>query len=352
MKDAFLIYFLLIIVFHPSCKGQEKSSISKEDIKKQSTDSELKNTPTDYDPYFTESKYITKLYGPQSITRNIIEDRNGNYWLASWEGIIKYDGENFTNYTNKEGSRRYHVFATLEDKLGNLWFGTIGAGVYLYNGKTFTNYTTEHGLAHDRIGCIYEDKKGNIWIGTEGGINKYDGKKFQKFIINGDKNNNDINSIIEDDKGKFWIGSRGKGFMFDGETFTSITHDDDTPFINVRSIIKDKKGKIWLGGNDGLWCYENNTFTNFTKEFVGYIYEDKMGNIWTCSTLDGNMRNWVLSRYDNYSLPLLNITSTQIEPNVGMLFGMIEDKHGDIWFGYLNGIGRYDGKSFEYFREK
>ncbi|WP_409456458.1 two-component regulator propeller domain-containing protein [Sphingobacterium sp.] len=51
------------------------------------------------------------------------------------------------------------------------------------------------------------------------------------------------------------------------------------PFKNVRSIIADKNGNIWLGGNDGLWSYDGITFTNYTRQFVGYIYEDKNGNI-------------------------------------------------------------------------
>ena len=355
MKKAFQLCFLfLILISHPSCKGQDKPATSKEKIKKQTSESKIKNTPKDFDPYFTETNYISRSYGPENITRNIIEDKNGDYWLASWEGIIKFDGKNFTNYTNKNGLRRYRVFAALEDKFGNLWFGTIGAGVYFYDGKTFTNFTTKDGLASDKIGCIYEDKKGKIWIGTMGGINIYNGETFEKFIIDGEKDNNDINSIIEDDKGNFWIGTRGEAFKFDEKKFTSITYMNGTPFTNVRSIIKDKKGKIWLGGNDGLWCFHNKTFTNFTKKFVGYIYEDRIGNIWTSSSADdnGNAHNWALYQYDNYALSLGIVSPTKIEPNVGMLFGIIEDSKGDIWFGSVEGIGRYDGESFDFFRKK
>lgn len=63
----------------------------------------------------------------------------------------------------------------------------------------------------------------------------------------------------------------------------NITKKDGKPFTNIRSIIKDKKGNIWLGGSEGLWRYDGNTFTNFTRKFVGYVYEDTKGNIWTSS---------------------------------------------------------------------
>jgi len=176
-------------------KGQEKPS-SKKVLKEQNKNNDFKKPPSDYDPYFTETQTITKPFGPIGITRNMVQDKKGNYWLATWEGIMKYDRNVFTNYTNKDSLRRYHVFAVLEDRSDNLWFGTIGAGVYLYDGTTFTNYTTEDGLSYNGIGCIYEDKNNFIWLGTQNGLNRYDGKKFQKFIIDGGGNNNDINSII------------------------------------------------------------------------------------------------------------------------------------------------------------
>ena len=77
--------------------------------------------------------------------------------------------------------RRYHVFSLLEDRQGNIWFGTIGAGVYRYDGKTFTNFTTQHGLPDDKIGCFYEDRNGSLWIGTINGLSRYDGLTFTNY---------------------------------------------------------------------------------------------------------------------------------------------------------------------------
>ena len=360
MKKYIHVYSVLFLfVFIASCKGQNKTTQSKDIISQPET-----NLP-EIDPYFTESKAITTSYGPRSITRNIIQDRNGNYWFATWLGIIRYDGNSFTNFTNKEGLRRFRVFSILEDRKGNIWFGTIGAGVYRYDGKVFTNITTKEGLVNDRVGCILEDKKGNIWFGTMGGVSRYDGKSFRNFTTEDGLTNNDINSIIEDKTGRFWFGTRGDACFYDarlpdgqGKTFTKFTNKEGAPFVNVRSIIEDKKGNIWLGGNDGLWHYDpdkdRGSFTNFTTDFVGYIYQDKKGNIWTSSAANsnGNSNNWVLSRYDITLPPYEKVTATQIKAEEGMFFGIIEDKKGSIWFGTLDGVYRYDGKSFNYFKDK
>jgi ligand-binding sensor domain-containing protein len=176
---------------------------------------------------------------------------------------------------------------------------------------------------------------------------------------------NEVNSIIEGRTGKFWIATRGNTFVYDprlkdevgqGKTFTVLTNNGE-PFTNVRTMIEDKEGNIWLGGNDGLWRYDGSAFTNFTQKFVGYIIEDKKSNIWT-SSVSANDQDWALSRYDGKSLyksfllnsPVLKPTVTEIT-NKPMIFGIIEDAKGNIWFG-ADGVYRYDGNTITDFKGK
>lgn len=327
-----------------------------------------------------EAKDVSQ--GPNGIVRTIKQDRKANIWITSWEGVFKYDGKSFTNITSKVSSARF--FSVLEDRKGNLWFASIGSGVYRYDGKSFQNFTTRDGLANDRVTAIYEDKAGTVWFGTEGGASRYDGKSFRNLKMSEARPvtpadsvytgagsvhtqadsvhisvyqrplpkvhwmHNDVNSIIEDNTGKLWFGTRGNAAVYDGKTFSTITNKDGKPFTNVRSIIKDKKGNIWLGGFDGLWCYDGSTFTNFARNFVGHIYEDKNGNIWTSSE-SADARGWVLSRYDEKSLTDKKPTVTEIT-NKPMIFGILEDDKGRIWFGALDGVYRYDGKAVTGFK--
>lgn len=336
------------------------------------------------------TKGTSASQGPGSIVRTIKQDKKGNIWIASWEGVFKYNGKSFTNITQQVSSARF--FSILEDSKGNFWFTSVGSGVYYYNGKSFRNFTTADGLANDRVTSVYEDKSGTIWFGTEGGASRYDGKSlpngkagFQNFkmseatpVTESDsvyvgpkpvhaatdsvhissyqhalaKDNwihNDVNAIIEDKTGKLWFGTRGFATVYDGKTFTIITNKDGKPFTTVRSIIKDKKGNIWLGGADGLWRYDGKTFTNLTRNFVGYIYEDKKGNIWTSSE-KGNNQGWALSRYDEKSLLNTKPTVSEITTKP-MIFGILEANDGSIWFGDFDGVHRYDGKTITDFKK-
>jgi len=301
----------------------------------------------------SENRGVITSHGPKWITRNIIQDRKGNIWIAAFDGIFRYDGKSFTNITSKVSSARF--FSVLEDSKGNLWFGAIGSGVYCYDGISFTNFTTGDGLPDNRVSCIYEDKAGNIWFGTENGVGRYDGKSFRNYSLNGL-----VNAIIEDKTGKFWFATTGNTFVYDGKAFTVFTHDGK-PFKNVRSIIEDKKGNTWLGGSDGLWRYDGRTFTNFTQKSVSDIIEDKKGNIWTSSesadspawvsSETGNRQAWALTRYEGKSLSNIKPTVTEIA-NKGMIFGILADDQENIWFGAFDGVHRYDGKTITDFKGK
>jgi len=342
MKYVKLFALFLMTVFCSFCSAQNKTELP------------ISNTRP-------ESKYVITCHGPTKISRNIKQDRHGNIWIASWEGVFRYDGKSFFNITSKISSARF--FSVLEDRKGNLWFGSIGSGVYYYDGKSFRNFTTRDGLVNNEVTCIYEDKTGNIWFGVNGGASRYDGKSFRNYMMNRDsmmedrtgktfpdftRPPNEVNSIIEDKTGKLWFGTRGNTFVYDGNTFTVFTHNGK-PFSNVRTIIEDKKGNIWLSGADGLWRYDGSTFTNFTQKFVGYIIEDKKGNIWTSSESDHG-QDWALSRYDEKSLSDKKPIVTEIT-NKPMIFGILEDDKGNIWFG-ADGVYRYNGNTITDFKDK
>src|SRR5215217_2142640 len=79
--------------------------------------------------------------------------------------------------------RNGNVQCGLQDKAGNLWFGTTQNGLYKYDGKSFTQFLVANGLNSNSVYSLLEDKDGKIWIGTEAGVCLYDGKTFAKIQI-------------------------------------------------------------------------------------------------------------------------------------------------------------------------
>lgn len=110
------------------------------------------------------------------------------------------------------------------------------------------------------------------------------------------------------------------------------------PFTNVRSIIKTADGDLWWGGNDGLWRYDGHNFEQLGNRFVGYIYQDRSGNIWTSESDRSEVYDMTLYKYTFDPLPLKNVAAEVAWEGPGQVFGIIEDAKGDIWFGTERGV--------------
>ncbi|SFW68914.1 ligand-binding sensor domain-containing protein [Chitinophaga sancti] len=337
--------WFLILVFCISCGG---TNITNNPINK-------------FNP---ETKKSKASPAPNSMVRNIKQDRNGNILLASYKGVLLYDGKSFTNLTSEINSPSF--LNVLEDRKGLLWLATRDSGVYCYNGQSFQHFTTREGLASNAVAAIYEDKAGSIWFGTRGGASCFDGKSFRNFTTKEGLSNNGINAILEDKTGRIWFGTREEACYYDGGKFTIFKNKDGKAFNNVSAIIEDKKGNIWFGGTiinnrqgnkvfaeQGLWRYDGLSFTQVSQRGAASMFEDKQGNIWTSGAVNPNgVGSWKLSRYDQKTLYDKNPIATEIMSIDKMLCGIMEAGDGSIWFGSIKGVYRYDGKNItDFFAE-
>jgi ligand-binding sensor domain-containing protein len=346
MIKYFPVYTLFLMsVFHTSC-GQNQTNVPQDNISKgHHSESQLKENSAGN---LAVSLAATSKV-PVSMVRHVKQARNGDILIASYLGVFRYDGTSFTNLTSKISSPRFSSFwDVLEDRKGNLWFGTRDSGVYHYNGKSFQHFTTKDGLASNSAIHIYEDKTGNIWFGAS----RYDGKSFRNFTTKDGFPSNSIRLLLEDKTGKLWFGAQlDNMFVYDGKTFTVLKNKDGKAFNNVWSIIEDKKGSIWFGDVDGLWRYDGRFFTKVSQRGAYAIIEDKKGNIWTTGDVNPpGGRDWALSRYDQKSLYDKKPTVTEIMSGQPGLLGLLEANDGSIWFGSYDGVYRYDGKTITDFK--
>ena len=69
------------------------------------------------------------------------------------DGVARYDGDTLEYFSQYAGFGGAAVRGIVEDKEGNVWFGTSG-GLTKYDGVSFTNYTTKNGLVDNDICCF------------------------------------------------------------------------------------------------------------------------------------------------------------------------------------------------------
>ena len=341
LKTIFLACLVLLLNLASTTLGQKNQEPSTQEM--------------DVDPYFSESSGISSKTGPQVITRNVLQDSKGEFWLATWHGIMRYDGTTFTNVTNKEGLRRYRAFSLLEDHQKNIWLGTVGAGVYRYDGSTYTNFTSKDGLVDNSLVSMMQDSDKNIWFGARG-VTKYDGKTFTSFTKEDGFTSSDVNSISQAPDGSMWFGTRGALFHYDGKTFVNFTEKHGLNIPGYIPTLFDRKGRLWFSGENGLYHYDGQKVRHLFQHASYSLMEDSQGNIWFSG---GGLKGEkdikpgisILNRFDP-AVGLENILTAmeQIQlKDCGMIFGLTEDKDGNIWFGTGRGVGRINGDTVQYY---
>lgn len=315
---------------------------------------------TIFNEQHTQNQDAKKQQGYYSDNRiiDIVEDNKGQIWWASQgSGVLCYDGQSITHFTEKDGLIHNYIFEILVDDEGQLWFGsggqgTVGKGVSRYTPNPsedrnvslgiFTNYTKKDGLSDNRITGMTKDKSGNIWLATyASGINRYDGKAFTHYTLDEGLSFNSTLCILIDRKENIWVGTNGGGVSrFQPYSFRHFTEKQGLSKNWVHSIMEDGKGNIWMHTHiGGILKYNGKNFTHITEKegllqnTLTSIMEDSKGNLWFA------YRDKGVSKFDGKKF-----THYTLEQGLSFYFfwDLHEDKKGNIWVacGYEGGMTR------------
>jgi len=104
-------------------------------------------------------------------------DAQGVVWCGTWGGgLARFDGEQFRNYTTKDGLPSNHVFSLFIGKNQRLWIGTShGLAHFRAGGNGFEVLRTADGLFADNVFSMSTAQDGSLWVGSFGGVAKLTG---------------------------------------------------------------------------------------------------------------------------------------------------------------------------------
>ena len=205
---------------------------------------------------FTHTDSLRSLDNSSSYA--ICNDSKGRIWVATMEGLNRYDREN-------QNFRRIRSLGAMtidmdEDAQGRLWLSTQGEGIWCYHPDkdTWRQYRhsakDERSLADDQVNCTCVDDQGLLWVGTFGGLCRYDSGKdcFVRIPLN--VPNQNVMSIIED-HGALWLTTeRGIVKYVPDEGVQRFTLQDglvSEQFL-PNSGMKASDGRIYFGSTSGF----------------------------------------------------------------------------------------------------
>ena len=179
-----------------------------------------------FDIYTTEDGLLS------NTVMSICQDRAGNFWFGTDDGVTRYDDTNFQNYTERDGLSGDFVSAIYEDSRGRLWAINLRT-IIQFDGVGFQTIKSE--WPHSRLYSIYEDRSGNLWF-NGGGVTKYDGTCFQAFSTKDGLISNGVLSMTEDDEGNMWFGTNSG--------ITKHVPDKTPPRIAITKVIATKSIRL------------------------------------------------------------------------------------------------------------
>lgn len=258
---------------------------------------------------------------------------------------------NFTHISINEGLSQSTVFSIVQDLKGNMWFATYD-GLNKYDGYDFTVYRhsmadPENSLACDIVRTLLMDGDGRIWVGTQAGLSFYDEKKdrFMNFSVKPETGVS-VEDIIELPGKRLLVNGGNRLFLFDIGTleFSDGVLPDELDNLKV-SFIKRVGDAVYIGTvSQGIYVYEFGT--GKVSRFPFYESEAQVEDmlflsptkIWIATEGDGlyavNPRTGESRHYVHAAGGKGSLSSNYVR-------SLAVDTSGRVWVGTFNGLDIY-----------
>ena len=251
---------------------------------------------------------------PHNIVYSIKQDRNGFVWLATEDGLCKYDGYTFSSYR--------------------------------------PNKSNPNSLLDNLTKCSFTDKAGDLWIGTHSGISRFnpmiDGFEHYTLKVKSktDRTDLEINSIVDADQNKLFVGTTdGHILLMDKASKATeelFVYDSGSRIFKlyaISTLYYDRTGILWIGTyNQGLLKYDlkRKQLEHFTTEnglsthnYILSITEDSEKNIWF-----GTQSGLCIYLYKTKKVEKLSLHNNLPEEiRKGVIYSLLIDRNKNLWIG-------------------
>lgn len=277
---------------------------------------------------------------PQSSVNDIIQAKDGYIWIATFGGLVRFDGNSFTTFdrSNTDGIGSDRILHLYEDRTGAIWLSTE-RGFTVYEDQKFKTFSLKNVGAINAPQRVVEDLNGRIW-GLVDGVPYYINKDtlVKKNIL---INENLIEEALNDEKGAY-LAYHKKLLHTLNDSLVLIKNFENELKSEISEITEYPKnsGIVYIGtSRDGLYKYTDGKLFSykdkegFSSNFIKRLFVDRDSTFWV-TTYNG------VSRFNGINFEKFSPIETDYEINFTKIF---KDNEDNYWLGTL-GDGMFSAR--------
>ncbi len=295
---------------------------------------------------FYIKKYTVNDGLPASYIIRIYQDSYGFMWIATFNGLSRFDGKQFVNYGYESGLPNIIIDAIYEDKQHRLWLGTRG-GMAQMKGNRCVTYPVNDGQVINYISAFHEMKNGELWVFTNKGVYKFANDHWEKIKLYPGFEDHGCKNLIETDTGMLIQYPHHLVLRRHDGSFRLINQIsyDDAPGAFFNDLFRDRNN-LYLNTTDNFFEINGkDSFKLFDNELHGkyilHTYKDSKGRFWIYTlddqlmiSMPGDKQNFI------YKEPMKLVSS------------FCEDKEGNMWVARLDGLLKMKAVNYENYEKK
>ena len=206
---------------------------------------------------------------PSSFVWDVEEDSSGDLWIATTSGLARWERAKDRVVRHEKLAGTFIRALRFQAKDRVLWIGTRDAGLLRLDVAKdeitrFAHDPSQSGsLVDDRVYALYLDGKDRLWVGTDSGLDRWDAGSFVHFPAEAKDpaslSDGRVRTMAEDDDGSLWVGTSGGGLnRLDPATgrFERFRNDpkaaSSLAHDQVRALLLDTERRLWVGTSGGL----------------------------------------------------------------------------------------------------
>ncbi|MGH7751760.1 MAG: ligand-binding sensor domain-containing protein, partial [Gemmatimonadales bacterium] len=223
----------------------------------------------------------------------------------------------FRQYGQQDGLNNLMVRCLLEDRAGFLWVGTEN-GLFRYDGREFVEFTMASGLPGARIESLHETTEGRLWVGTRLGAAVQRGDRFDPATLGTPYDIVSQHGIAADGAGRVFVATnRGLAVFPPGGLGGRLLDRASGVPPEAHAVHVDRSGEVWLGCGTSLCRVERDRVVpagveGLPAQIWRVILSDPQGALWVRSALSLQFRLKGASRFQaahgDFTTPLSIIT--------------------------------------------